>query len=167
MPSSRFPLLNFRVCLSALAFLSLAFAVISPFTRAHGAPAKVRKQTTTITIKESEGTDDENEKPVETDHRTEDVENTKTATFGARGQTGLAGCKTDDVLKSAVKDLKADCRAWINDQKKELKSRFLTSSCEELCDDCGMSLRRCHVLGTISYKVPGTFCRSDAPDGCR
>lgn len=144
--------------LSRLAALALGFVLLlTPLTQAQTSQgtSKVRKQTTTITVKESEGNADD-DKPTSTGPVTEEVEKVKTATFGARSQTGMAGCKTDEVLKDAIKDLKADCGAWVKDQKSELKSRFLTSSCEEICDDCGMSLRRCTVLGTISYVLKVT-----------
>lgn len=79
-------------------------------------------------------------------------ESVATARFGvSSGQSGLSGCKTEALSKNVIKDLKADCLAWVKDQKADLKTRFLTSSCEESCEDCGMSLRRCFVTGTVKY----------------
>jgi hypothetical protein len=113
---------------------------------------RVRKTTTTVITKESEGDQDGDVvAPIADPVSAEPKESVKTATFGSKGQSGTAGCKTDDLAKSAVKDLKTDCSAWVKDQKSELKGKFLTSSCDESCDDCGMSLRRCSVTGAIHY----------------
>lgn len=71
--------------------------------------------------------------------------------FGSQATSGLAGCKTEELSKGVVKGLKDDCRAWVKDQKGDLGRRFLTSSCEETCTDCGMSLERCNVTGTVRY----------------
>jgi len=155
MLSSRFITRHWFATGAALVF---GFALLAtPPARAENpqGTTKVRKQTTTITVKESEG-DTADDKPVSTGPVTEEVEKVKTATFGSRSQTGMAGCKTEEALQASIKDLKADCGAWVKDQKSELKARFLTSSCEELCEDCGMSLRRCTVLGTISYIIKVT-----------
>lgn len=144
MLSSRFPL----ILPVALIFGFVLFN--TPLAHAENTQGTTKVHKQTITIKESEGTTDD-DKPASTGPVTEEVEKVKTATFGSRSQSGMAGCKTEELLKDAIKDLKADCGAWVKDQKAELKSRFLTSSCEEICDDCGTGLRRCHVLGTISY----------------
>ena len=131
------------------------FALLIIFGLAFTLPAKaetntrVRKSTTTIITKESEG-DDDDAIPVP-EIAEEPKESVKTATFGSKGQSGTAGCKTEELSKGAIKDLKADCSAWVKDQKSELKSKFLTSSCDESCDDCGMSLRRCSVTGSVHY----------------
>ena len=80
-------------------------------------------------------------------------ESSITAQFGSKGGTGTTGCKTEDLSKSVIKDLKADCNAWVKDQKAELKTRFLTSSCQESCEDCTMNLKRCSVTGTVRYQL--------------
>lgn len=131
-----------------------ALTLATPFGStafAQSGSTKVRKQTTTIITKESESDVDEEE--VKTEPTTEPRENVKTVTFGSRNQSGTAGCKTEALSKPLIKDLKADCNAWVKDQKAELKSRFQTSSCEESCSDCGMSLQRCNVIGTVHYIV--------------
>lgn len=76
-----------------------------------------------------------------------------TARFGATGGTGLAGCKTEELLKGLLKELKDDCSAWIKDRKADLKDKFLTGSCEEKCESCNRGLRRCHVEGLVHYKI--------------
>ncbi len=111
--------------------------------------------TTTTTTSYREG--DEVPRPEATAHpETHDTpahENTMTARFGSKGQSGLAGCKTDELATDLVKDLKGDCNAWVKDQKAGLKDRFLLSTCEESCEDCGMSLKRCSVMGSVRYLV--------------
>jgi len=120
---------------------------------------RVHKTTTTTStvVQESDGvqndvnTDPSNAKPQQTPRPPEIKESTMTSKFGSKGQSGLSGCKTEEISKETVKDLKSDCKAWIKDQKADLGTRFLTSSCEESCDDCGTSLKRCMVTGTIHY----------------
>lgn len=116
---------------------------------------RVRRSSTKITTtsKEYEGQEDgladdeEDERP----RQTAPKDAVKSVVFGSRGQSGLAGCKTEDLSKTVVKDLKSDCSAWLKDQKTDLKSKYLSGSCEDQCEDCGMSLRRCHVVGTMHY----------------
>ncbi|HVK61898.1 MAG TPA: hypothetical protein VM432_10125 [Bdellovibrionales bacterium] len=79
------------------------------------------------------------------------VETEMTATFGSTSTSGLNGCKTEELSKDVIKELKSDCNAWVKDQKADLKDRFRTSKCEEKCSDCAASLRRCNVLGTVRY----------------
>jgi hypothetical protein len=134
-----------------LKILTVSFAsslvIFSQVSNADETPVKVKK--TTVVVKESEGT--EAEATPSPTPAIQEVEKTKTATFGSKSQAGLNGCKTEEALQDVIKDLKADCKAWVKDQKSELKSRFLTSSCEESCEDCGMSLRRCSITGSVTY----------------
>jgi len=91
MLSSRFITRHWFATGAALVF---GFALLAtPPARAENpqGTTKVRKQTTTITVKESEG-DTADDKPVSTGPVTEEVEKVKTATFGSRSQTGMAGC---------------------------------------------------------------------------
>jgi hypothetical protein len=111
---------------------------------------RVKKSTTTITVKESENDADEEPKAKVTP---EEKERVKSVVFGSRAQSGTLGCKTEELINGAIKDLKSDCAAWVKDQKTELKGRFLTSSCEDSCTDCGMSLQRCIVTGTVHYII--------------
>lgn len=73
-------------------------------------------------------------------------------TFGAKSLSGMAGCKTDALSKDVIKDLKRDCASWVKEQKKDLGKNYLGNTCEDSCDDCGMSLVRCKVTGTIRYR---------------
>ena len=132
-----------------LALMLIASLVVSAPSKAETSK-RVRKSTTTVITKESEGDDDDDVVPV-LETAAEPKESVKTATFGSKGQSGTAGCKTEELSKAAIKDLKADCNAWVKDQKSELKGKFLTSSCDESCDDCGTSLRRCSVTGSVHY----------------
>ncbi len=139
-----------RNSLFFVAFAAMLSASILTFSaRAEEAP-RVKKSTTTITVKESENETDDEPKPTSTP---EEKERVKTVTFGSRAQSGTLGCKTEELIAGVIKDLKADCAAWVKDQKAELKGRYLTSSCEESCSDCGMSLQRCIVTGTVHYII--------------
>lgn len=122
---------------------------IGPTTASAEAAKKVKKTSTTVTTVESEGEEETPAGGVTTETR--ETESSVTAKFGSKATSGTTGCKTEDLAKSVIKDLKADCNAWVKDQKAELKGRFLTSICEESCEDCGMSLKRCSVNGTVKY----------------
>jgi hypothetical protein len=80
-------------------------------------------------------------------------EKTIEETFGPASGAGNAGCKIDELARSSIDSLKADCNAWIKGQKSDLKAHFLTGACKEKCDDCGMSLKRCAVTGSVHYTV--------------
>ena len=80
-------------------------------------------------------------------------EKTMTAKFGSRSTSGMAGCKTEDTVQKTIRELKGDCNAWLKDRKAELKGKYLTGSCDESCDDCGMNLQRCNVNGTVHYTI--------------
>jgi hypothetical protein len=142
-----------QIKLQAFALLVAMFCMLSFSYGAHAETSKrVRKSTTTVISSESES-DGEDLSADVTKPIGEPTEKEMSAVFGSKSQTGMAGCKTEELRKSAVKDLKGDCNAWIKDQKADLKSRYLNSSCEEKCEDCGMSLQRCFVTGTIHYTV--------------
>lgn len=115
---------------------------------------RVRKSTTTITTVDEDGDDVPTTSPVSTTTSTESTveEGEVTTSFGSKATTGTAGCKTEELNKAVVRDLKSDCKAWVKDQRADLKGRFNTSTCEESCTDCGMSLQRCNVIGTVRYR---------------
>jgi hypothetical protein len=73
-------------------------------------------------------------------------------TFGSKSTTGMAGCKTEALSKDVIKDLKRECATWVKEQKKDLGKNYLGNTCEDVCDDCDMSLVRCKVTGTIRYR---------------
>ena len=118
--------------------------------RAQSESAKVRssKSTTTITTI----TEDRDDASAE-DAATKDAEKDYlvTKTFGPKGQTGLSGCKTEELSEKVVADLEATCDAWLKTQEKKLKKKYNTGSCEESCQDCGTSLKRCSVVGAVHY----------------
>lgn len=146
-------MLNLRTRAFIFSLTLLILLVLAGFTNVANAESskRVRKKTTTITTIEAES-DDVDDEELPDNQGAPEREGVMTAVFGgSSGQSGLAGCKTDNLSKNLIKDLKADCQAWVKDQKAELKKRFLTSSCEESCEDCGMSLKRCHVNGTVKY----------------
>lgn len=76
--------------------------------------------------------------------------------FGSQAMSGLGGCKTEELSRPVLKGLRSDCQAWIKDQHSDLGKRFLTSACEDSCTDCGMSLQRCTVTGTVRYHKGST-----------
>lgn len=124
-------------------------AVFAFATLSEAETRQVRKRTTTVTEVESEGEDETTEDPSATP--TPVTESEITTKFGSKATTGTAGCKTEELAKGVVRDLKSDCAAWLKDQKSQLKGRYLTGTCEEDCNDCGMSLQRCNVNGTVRY----------------
>jgi len=74
-----------------------------------------------------------------------------TTTFGSKATSGTAGCKTAALVENTVRDLKVQCNNWLKERKTELKNKFHTGTCQETCSDCGMSLQRCNVTGTVHY----------------
>jgi hypothetical protein len=80
-------------------------------------------------------------------------EKTIEETFGPQSGSGTSDCKTADLAKSSIAGFKNDCNAWIKERKSDLKDHFLTGACKEKCDDCGMSLKRCSVTGSVHYTV--------------
>ena len=145
--------LKIRALIFGLALIA-SFALIT-LTSVANAETKTRKKTVTITTTEKDLDEDDEvmeDLGIKTTAEPKERESIATARFGAKpGQSGTSGCKTEDLSKDVIKDLKSDCNAWVKDQKAELKSRFLTSSCEEACEDCGMSLKRCAVNGSVKY----------------
>jgi hypothetical protein len=80
------------------------------------------------------------------------IDATLSQTFGSTATSGTAGCKTEALSKSVVKDLKRECAAWVKEQKADIGKNYLGNTCEDTCDDCGMSLLRCKVTGTVRYR---------------
>ena len=134
------------------AFVLVVLAIISFSVSSHAETSKqVRKRQTTVTEVETVGDEEEPPPPGAPPVQTPVSESEITTRFGSKATTGTAGCKTEELSKSVVRDLKSDCAAWMKDQKVQLKGRYLTGSCEEECNDCGMSLQRCNVTGTVRY----------------
>jgi hypothetical protein len=139
------------------------FFVMAPFARAQYVrrdAGKTTTTTTTTTRDHDDDYDDEDEEEVITDHGRrvyirdpEPIDRVVEETFGSRSASGMAGCKTDDRAKDAITGLKSDCNAWIKDRRSELKDRFVTGTCSEKCDDCGMSMQRCAVTGRVHYTL--------------
>lgn len=153
---------EYLVTLLVMALLIVAFTASVADAQTTTAPGqtttttstkRVRKSTTTITTVDEDG-DDIAFDPVSTSTSTttEVQEGEVTTTFGSKATSGTAGCKTEELNKAVVRDLKSDCKAWVKDQRADLKGKFHTSTCEEQCSDCGMSLQRCNVVGSIKYR---------------
>jgi hypothetical protein len=110
------------------------------------AETATQTQKTTITTTTTEG---ENPAVTPTPESSKDFLVTKT--FGSKAQSGTTGCKTEELSQQIVRDLESQCNVWIKKQKGELKKKYQTGTCEESCNDCGMSLKRCNVTGTVHY----------------
>lgn len=133
-----------------IALVSFLAALVLISFGANAETAKVvRKTTTTITTVETEGATDDEATPAPTSETITDDELTNV--FGPTATTGMTGCKTEELAKSAVRELKSDCGAWLKDQKSQLRDRYVTGTCEEQCSDCQMHLRRCAVKGMVRY----------------
>lgn len=148
--------IGLTLVISCLGLFAVAQAPAQNLAQANSqSNTKVHTTTTTVITKESDEPVPEPTKstPTPAPAHSEAKENVKTATFGTLGLSGTAGCKTEELSKGAVSDLKGDCKAWIKDQKADLKDKYLTGSCDEVCEDCGMSLRRCAVKGTVHYVI--------------
>lgn len=151
---------EYVVVLLLMALLIVAFTATAAEAQTVGQTTttktkRVRKSTTTITTVHEDGDDvaDIATEPVSTTTSESAVEEGEvTTTFGSRATTGTAGCKTEELNKAVIRDLKSDCKAWIKDQRADLKGKFNTSACEESCTDCGTSLSRCTVTGTVKYR---------------
>jgi hypothetical protein len=135
-----------------LTLLPLAHAEIDLDSPRASRQSATRKRTTTIIEKEEQGL---GQGPDEEGIPNKELpkESEITAKFGSRATSGMSGCKTDDLSQKLVRELKSDCSAWLKDRKAELKGKYLTGSCEESCDDCGMHLQRCSVNGAVRYTV--------------
>ena len=150
--------LSLRRLLCPAMTLVLMLFVMAPFARAQYVRRDAGKTTTTTTTTTRDHDNDNDEEEVITDHGRrvyirdpEPIDRVVEETFGSRSASGMAGCKTDDRAKDAITGLKSDCNAWIKDRKSELKDRFVTGTCSEKCDDCGMSMQRCSVTGRVHY----------------
>jgi hypothetical protein len=135
------------LALFIIALLPLAHAEID-LDSPRAKQSVTRKRTTTIIEKDEDSQDEEAPSNSELPKESE-----ITAKFGSKATSGMAGCKTEDLSQKLVRELKSDCSAWLKDRKTELKGKYLTGSCEESCDDCGMHLQRCSVNGVVRYTV--------------
>ena len=80
-------------------------------------------------------------------------EKTVEETFGPPSGSGTSDCKTAEIATSSLAGFKNECNAWIKERKTDLKDHFLTGACKEKCDECGMTLKRCSVTGSVHYTV--------------
>lgn len=145
----------------SLLVLILMIALVSFFT-AHLAKAETTRHTRTTTTTTVESDDDGGDYPAPADAvpapknmkppKAGFVDAELTQTFGSTATTGTAGCKTEALSKSVIKDLKRECADWAKEQKSDLGKNYLGNTCEDSCDDCGMSLVRCKVTGTVRYR---------------
>ncbi len=133
-----------------LATMGLIMFALSRTARAETEKPTVRKHTTIITEKTEDVSEEEESSSASAEALKERV---LTAKFGSKAKSGMAGCKTEELSQKIIRELKGDCNAWLKDRKSELKGKYLSGSCEESCDDCGMNLQRCNVEGSVRYTV--------------
>ncbi len=71
--------------------------------------------------------------------------------FTVRSTFGPTACKTQELAKEMVRDLKAECNGWLKERKADLGTKYQTGTCNEECSDCTMGLKRCSVNGVAHY----------------
>lgn len=144
----------FELKLELLAVLVLMAIIILARTASAETESSARttKSTTTVTTTTQE-IDGEDPAAVATPAATpnEEKEFIVTKIFGSKAQSGTAGCKTEELSAQHVEKLEGQCDRWVDGQKRKLKKKFQTGTCEEDCADCGTSLKRCTVTGTVHY----------------
>jgi len=133
----------FRFLLASI--FTAGFVSVVPSV-SHAEDGRTRTQTTTITTSERDelSTPTPTPTPGQQDYLVEKV-------FGSKAQSGLDGCKTDDLVEIAKAKLEKQCRAWMKERKEELGSKYQAGTCNDDCEECGTSLKRCHVKGVVHY----------------
>jgi hypothetical protein len=71
--------------------------------------------------------------------------------YTVRSTFGPTACKTQDLARELVRDLKTECNSWLKERKADLGSKYQTGTCGEECTDCTMGLKRCSVNGVAHY----------------
>ena len=71
--------------------------------------------------------------------------------YTVRSTFGPTACKTQDLARELIRDLKVECNAWLKERKADLGSKYQTGTCGEECTDCTMGLKRCSVNGVAHY----------------
>lgn len=75
----------------------------------------------------------------------------KDTDYIVRSTFGPTACKTQDLAKELIRDLKQECNSWLKERKTDLGSKYQTGTCSEDCSDCTMGLKRCSVQGEAHY----------------
>lgn len=71
--------------------------------------------------------------------------------YTVRSTFGPTACKTSDLARDLIRDLKAECSSWLKERKADLGTKYQTGTCSEECTDCTMGLKRCSVNGVAHY----------------
>ena len=71
--------------------------------------------------------------------------------FTVHSTFGPTACKTQELAKEMVRDLKTECNSWLKERKADLGSKYQTGTCNEECTDCTMGLKRCSINGVAHY----------------
>lgn len=72
--------------------------------------------------------------------------------FISKDQFGPSECLSNQVLTTAVGELKSQCDAWLATQKTQLADRFVTGTCSKRCEPCPNGQDKCTYLGEAHYK---------------
>lgn len=75
----------------------------------------------------------------------------KDSDYTVRSTFGPTACKTQELAKEMVRDLKTECNSWLKERKADLGTKYQTGTCGEECTDCTMGLKRCSVNGVAHY----------------
>ncbi len=110
-----------------LTVVAMAIVVLVATARAETTTKVVKKTTTTTSSDLDTLYDDGESEEYPVANAKAPVESELSASFGSTATTGYAGCKTEELAKTAVKELKADCNAWIKDQKTDTLQRGIQS----------------------------------------
>ena len=71
--------------------------------------------------------------------------------YTVRSTFGPTACKTQDIAREMIRELKTECNTWLKERKSDLGSKYQTGTCGEECTDCTMGLKRCSVNGVAHY----------------
>ena len=75
----------------------------------------------------------------------------KDTDYIVRSTFGPTACKTHDLARELIRDLKTECNTWLKERKSDLGTKYQTGTCSEECTECTMGLKRCSVNGEAHY----------------
>jgi hypothetical protein len=62
-------------------------------------------------------------------------------------------CLTARALEDSKAKQKKDCQSWLNEQKKELGSKYVAGSCKSECLPCNEGAQKCSSTGEARYRL--------------
>ncbi len=66
---------------------------------------------------------------------------------------GEGQCQLAKALDESKSSQKKECQAWLNEQKKELGSRYITGNCRANCSPCADTMQKCTTHGEVRYRL--------------